>query len=174
MCDQAANTCFFVFDSVPNQYMTLEMCDRVVPFMLIHCPSRYKTQKMHDKTVDDYLVTLKFILDWFVTSKVLENFHDTLLTYSDILFFDVDFSKVAFFANKMGILCVDLDKINLNDNNFYKDDPETIIYVRLLAWHNKFKNHKALKKDINKELMFLEKHPKRWWDWWMSDMRKKK
>ena len=35
----------------------------------------------------------------------------------------------------MGILRVDLDKINLHDdNNFYEDDPETIIHVRLSVW----------------------------------------
>ena len=48
----------------------------------------------------------------------------------------------------MGILGLDLDKINLDDeNNFYEDDPETIIQVRLSAWHNKFEKCKALKKD---------------------------
>ena len=40
---------------------------------------------------------------------------------------------------------VDLDKINLdNDNNFDEDDPDTIIHVRRLAWHSKFKKCKAL------------------------------
>ena len=37
MCDKAIHTCPFVSDSVPDQYMTLEMCDKVVckePFML--------------------------------------------------------------------------------------------------------------------------------------------
>ena len=39
----------------------------------------------------------------------------------------------------MGTLSVDPDKINVDDDhNFYKDDPETIIHVRLLARHNKF------------------------------------
>ena len=46
----------------------------------------------------------------------------------------------------MGILHVDLDNINLNDNNFYEDDPEIIIYVKLLAWDYIFKKHKVLKK----------------------------
>ena len=34
-----------------------------------------------------------------------------------MLFFDEHFSKVTFIANDMGILGVDLDKINLDDNN---------------------------------------------------------
>ena len=52
----------------------------------------------------------------------------------------------------MGILSVYLDKTNLNDDdNFYEDDPETTINVRLLTWCNKFENCKAFKKCINKE-----------------------
>ena len=48
----------------------------------------------------------------------------------------------------MGIRGVYLDKINLDvDKSFYKNDPETIIYVRLLAWRNKFENARCLKKD---------------------------
>ena len=51
----------------------------------------------------------------------------------------------------MGILGVDLDKINLDDdNNLDVDDPETIIHVRLLAWRNKFEKCKAFKEDISK------------------------
>ena len=48
---------------------------------------------------------------------MLENFHNALLANDDILFYDEDFSKVIFFANKMSILGVDFDKINLDDDN---------------------------------------------------------
>ena len=41
----------------------------------------------------------------------------------------------------MGILRVDLDKINLGDLNFCEDDPQTIIHVRIMASHNKYENH---------------------------------
>ena len=44
----------------------------------------------------------------------------------------------------MGILNIDLNNINL-DNNFHKDDPDIIIFIRLLAWHIKFEKRKALK-----------------------------
>ena len=48
----------------------------------------------------------------------------------------------------MGIRGVYLDKINLDvDESFYKNDPETIIHVRLLAWRHKFENARCLKKD---------------------------
>ena len=46
----------------------------------------------------------------------------------------------------MGILSVNLNNINL-DNNFDEDDPDTIILIKLLAWHIKFEKRKALKKD---------------------------
>ena len=54
--------------------------------------------------------------------------------------------KSDFFTNEMGILGVDIDKTNLDDNNnFNGDDPETI-HVRLFTWHNKFEKCKAFKK----------------------------
>ena len=43
----------------------------------------------------------------------------------------------------MDILNIDLNNINL-DNNFDEDDPDTIILIRLLAWHFKFEKHKVL------------------------------
>ena len=61
--------------------------------MLKYCPNRYKSQTMCNEVVDDCLGALKFIPDWFVTSKVLEKFHSALLANDDILFFDEDFSK---------------------------------------------------------------------------------
>ena len=37
----------------------------------------------------------------------------------------------------MGILNIDINNINLDDN-FDESDPDTIILTRLLAWHIKF------------------------------------
>ena len=128
---------------------------------------------MCDEAVGDCLALLKFIPDWLVTNKMLEKFHEVLLTNDDILFFDKDFSKVIFFANKMGIFGVDFGKINLDDdNNFDEDDPETI-HVRLLAWRNKFEKRKAFKKDLSKELMPVAWHPTRWWDSCLPEDQKK-
>ena len=42
----------------------------------------------------------------------------------------------------MGILSVNLNKINLGDVNFDEDDPETIIHVRLTARCNRLKQGK--------------------------------
>ena len=53
----------------------------------------------------------------------------------------------------MNILSVDFDKINLDDVDFYEDDPEALIHVRLLTWHNKFEKQKACKKDKKKQII---------------------
>ena len=53
--------------------------------MIIYCPERYKTQTLSDEVVDDCLEALKLVRDWFVTSKILEKFHNTLLTNDDII-----------------------------------------------------------------------------------------
>ena len=60
--------------------------------------------------------------------------------------FDENSGNVRFSNNKMGILTVDPNNINIDDINFDENDPETIIHVRLLAWCNKFEKHKAFKK----------------------------
>ena len=55
------------------------------------------------------------------------------------------------------------------DNNFYGDDPDNIIHLRLLAWRKEFEKRKPLKEKIRKELMPEAKHPKKWWDWCLSE-----
>ena len=50
----------------------------------------------------------------------------------------------------MGILSVDLNNINLDNDNFYEDNPENFILVRFMAWCNRYKQHKACKKEIRK------------------------
>ena len=58
-------------------------------------------------------------------------------------------------------------------NNFDEDDPDTIIHIRLLAWHTKFEKRKELKKELNEKLMPVAWHPNRRWDWCVSDDEKK-
>ena len=60
--------------------------------------------------------------------------------YADdgLLFFHEDSGDVTFCCNETGILSVNLNKINL-DCNFHEDDPDTILLIRFLAWHSKFK-----------------------------------
>ena len=48
-------------------------------------------------------------------------------------FFDEDFGNVTYSNGEMGILSVDLDKINLDDVIFDEHGPEIIIHVKLMA-----------------------------------------
>ena len=46
MNDKAVNRCFFVFDSILDQYKTQEMCDTVVsedPSLIVTCRDKCKT-----------------------------------------------------------------------------------------------------------------------------------
>ena len=55
-----------------------------------------KLEKCFNETVDNCLEALKFIPDWFITSKMIEKFYDALLADDDTLFLDEDFSKVTY------------------------------------------------------------------------------
>ena len=112
-------------------------------FLLVRCPDKYITQRMCDEAVE---TALKFILDWFVTSKMIKKFCTSLYADENILSFIEDSGNVIFSCNGMGILNIDLININL-DENFDEDDPDTIIFIRLLAWHIKFEKRKAIKKN---------------------------
>ena len=71
-----------------------------------------------------------------------------------IVLYNEDLDKATFNVNQRHVLAVVIDKINhVNDNNFYEDDPDTIIHIRLLASCNKFEKQRALKKTISGELM---------------------
>ena len=52
---------------------------------------------------------------------------------------------VRVFWNEMGILNIDLNNINL-DNNFGEDDPNTIILFRHLSWPIKFEKRRVIEK----------------------------
>ena len=112
------------------------MCDKTVSddfFMLKYFLDRYKTQKISDKAVDNFLPALKFLPEWFLTSKMIKKLDDALFANDYIIFINEDFNNVTFFGGEMSILRVDLYKINLDDVNFDEDDPQTIICIRLMV-----------------------------------------
>ena len=78
-----------------------------------------------------------------------------------------------FVCNGVGIFIIDLNNINLGNTNYDEDDTDTIIPVRLLAWYIKFEKRKAFKKKINEELIPIAWHPKKWWNFCMSEDEKK-
>ena len=55
----------------------------------------------------------------------------------------------------MGLVTIDLNNINFDDDNFDGDDPESIIHVRLRTWCNRFIRCKADKRITHKRLVIL-------------------
>ena len=110
------------------------MYDKIIsedPFNLKYCHNRYMTQQMYNKSIDDFLSELKFVL----TNKMIKKLHTALYADDDILYFREDCSDAIFLCNEMVIFSIDPNDINVNDTNFDEDDPETIIHIRPLAWH---------------------------------------
>ena len=132
---------FFTLKYCQNRYKTQEMCGKKTVsddlFILKYYHDKCKSQEMCEKIADDFLPALKFVLDCFVTSKTIKKLHTDLFTGDDILFL-------------IKILVMPHLPIKF-DVNFNRDDPETIIHVRLMVWRNKFKQRKAFKKEIYKE-----------------------
>ena len=92
---------------------------------------------------------MKLIPDWFVTSKMIKKLFTALYEDKNILYFNEDFGDAVFNYNEMGIVNIDLNNINLDDN-FDEEDPKNIILIRLLAWHINSEKPKELKKELNK------------------------
>ena len=91
---------------------------------------------------------------------MIEILFTALYADENILHFNEDSGSVVFSCNEMDTHSINLNDINL-DNNLDKNDPDTIILIRLLAWHIKFEKRKHLKK-ISEELMPIAWHPERW------------
>ena len=87
-----------------------------------------------------------------------------LYTDENMLYFLEDYGDAVFSCNEMDILIIDLNNINLDDTNYDGVNPEIVIHIRRLDWYVKFEKCKALKKELNEELMLVACYPKRWWN----------
>ena len=76
-----------------------------------------------------------------------------------MLYFNEDSGNVLFDCNEMCILNIGLKCINLDDNNFDKNNSGAITHVRLMTWYTKFEKRKALKKKLKQELMPVAWNP---------------
>ena len=85
---------------------------------------------MCDEAVYDCLAALKLVPDWFITSEMIKNIFNTLYADENILYLNEGSGDAVFNCNRMGILNIYLNNINLDDN-FHEDDPDTIIFIRL-------------------------------------------
>ena len=74
----------------------------------------------------------------------------SLYADDNVLYFNEDSGDFIFSFNEIGILSIDLNNINLDDTN--KDETETVIDVRLLAWHSKFEKRKTPKKRVKQSV----------------------
>ena len=129
--------------------------------MLKCFPDKYETQKICGKAADFCLITLKIVPDWLVTNKMLEKLGVSIFSNDDIFFHDADFNNNTFLSDDVGFNTIDLNNINLDDDdNFDKDDPESTGQVRLMAWHNRFKQRKLCTRNYNKILGLV--HYRRW------------
>ena len=66
---------------------------------------------MCDEAVDDFLLAIKFVPDWFVRSKMIKTPYNAFFTDGYILFLDEDSDSVTFSSDEKGILSVDLNNI---------------------------------------------------------------
>ena len=71
-----------------------------------------------------------------------------VLCNNDIIFGDLDSDFFTLFSNDIGLNSITLD--NLDDDKSDDRDPETISYVRLMDWYNRFIQRKASKKRYRK------------------------
>ena len=122
------------------------MCDKVVSkehFLLKCCLDRLKTQEMCEKAVDACLPTLRFVPDWSVTNKMLKRLGSVLFFNYDIELDDIDSDIVTFFDDCMGLVMIELNNINFDDDIFDDDDPINIVSLDLFLT---VKNLKSCKK----------------------------
>ena len=98
---------------------------------------------MCDEAVDDFLPSLNFIRDWFVTNKMIKKLSTALYTDVNILYFDEDSGNVLFNVDEM------------------------VFVIQILIIK------KAFKKQLNEELMSVAWHPNRWWNFCVPEDKKK-
>ena len=75
---------------------------------------------------------------------MIKKFFTALYVDENILYFNEDSVNIVFNCNGMGVLDIDVNNINI-DNNFDGDGADTLILIRLLPWHIKFEKRKPLK-----------------------------
>ena len=91
------------------------MCNKIVSknlFMLKLCFDIYNT-------IFTFLSIFRFIPDWFVTNRMIKKLYNALF-FINIFFANEDSGIVSFPIND-----IDFNTIDLNDDNFDKDNSET-------------------------------------------------
>ena len=103
MCDKAFNKSFIAFFIFLID-AKLKKCVREL-FLMTLFSIRYvpdKTQQMCDKAVDDCLVVLEFVPDWFATSKMIKILFTGLYADENFFYFNEDFDNAIVNCNEIG------------------------------------------------------------------------
>ena len=107
---------------------------------------------MCDEAVGYSLAALKLVPNWFVISKMIKELFTALQADENMLYFNEVSDNVVFSCNEMGILNINLNNFNL-DNNFDEDDPDTIFLSDFSLGILYLKKTKHIKNELNEELM---------------------
>ena len=155
MCDEAVRREPYSLYYVPDHLKTQEMCNEAVhrePYTLWHVPDHFKTQEMCNETVEEDPYTLKFVPNPLTTQKMCD---DAVCKDAFSLQFAPDW-----FVTQQQL------KIWHDDHEYCNND-------ELIEWYDGYKKRKAHKAKIKKELIPIAWHPSRWWDWCVSNDKKK-
>ena len=123
------------FELVPDCHKTPEMCKIIVskdPFMLKYCAYISTTQKINENALDVYILTLKFVSEWFVTHKKLTNLNYCLLFNDFAPQYDYGYS----------------DDNSVVDSDDYSDYIKILKYI---PWFNKYNQRKENENKTDKE-----------------------
>ena len=104
---------------------------------------------MCDEVLDSYLPILKSVSDWFVMNKIVERFDSSVFSNGDSFFMMQILILSHFLAMIWTLILQTLNSINLVNDSFDEEDPESIIHVRFMAWCNRFKQRKVCKKKMS-------------------------
>ena len=96
----------------------------------------------------------------------------TLYGGGAIFYFNKDSNYVIFSCNKIGIISIDLNYINLDGTKYEEGDPETIVHIRLFTGPG-LKYSKIFKK-LNKKWVLVMRHPLSFCNWCLRQDDKKK
>ena len=104
---------------------------------------------MCEEAVDACLPAMKFVVNWFVTPKMLEDLGSTVFFNSDIDRGNVDLGILTLLNDGMDFVNVNLNNVCLDDD-FNDDDLDTICLVKLFTCCNRYKKCEAYKKEAKK------------------------
>ena len=99
MCDEAFNKSFLAFIDILDRHKTQKMCNAFISedlFSIYYVLDPYKIQQMCDDAVDDCLAALKFLPNWFVTSKMMKILFTAFHADENIPYFNEDSGNIVF------------------------------------------------------------------------------